>query len=153
MCEKIGKPEIKRKMAQKGFLLVSGTANSFGMRYIEPGAFEWMEMADIYRRSPYVRLSRLASGEVTTQQITEPAAEVEVNEAFRDEAEGVSVSTTVIRVRSTGEVLAEASRATFSGGRTKWVLGAWGSASCPSGMNEGEEFRQYYKLVELTLAK
>jgi hypothetical protein len=150
VCRDIGKPHVTRQVDQKGFLLVSGTANSFGMRYIEPGAFDWLEMADIYRKSEYVRFRRTSSGELTSEQIGEPTAEVEAIESFRQQEYGISVSSTVVKVRSTGEVLAEGARANFSGGRAKWVLGSWGASSCPS---DGEDFKLYYRLIENTLGR
>jgi hypothetical protein len=39
---------------------------------------------------------------------------------------------TEVRERASDRLLAQAAQAHSDGGRAKWVLGAWGTSSCPS---------------------
>lgn len=150
VCAEVGPPVIRAKAKADGFLLTSGTANSFGMRYVQSDGFDWIEMKDIYRRAAYVRLSRAADGKIVETPIDTPRALYEVRETF-EQRPNAGVSTTQIIDRATGAELARASNVIFDGGATKWVLGAWGVASCPSAFSDPGEFRAYYDLAKNTL--
>ena len=64
-----------------GFLLESGTADSFGMRYVEEG-FDWIEARDIGRRDGWVRFEKDTQGRITSKSIDRPIAAYSVVESY-----------------------------------------------------------------------
>ena len=150
LCAEVGPPVVRATGKADGFLLTSGTANSFGMRYLHSDGFDWIEMKDVYRRAAYTRVSRRADGQIVETPIDAPSARYEVRETF-EQRPHAGVSTTQVIDRETGAELARASNLTFDGGATKWVLGAWGVASCPNAMSDSDGFRAYYYLAKNTL--
>jgi hypothetical protein len=155
VCAGEGKPVIFRRDSATGVFLNSGTANSFGMRYVQEEGFAWIEAPSIYKPGEWVRYQRdtLNGNPNTIQTIEIPAitARYEVREEFSKPFSHTGLSQTSIRDRASGEVLATAGTATFSGGRMQWVLGAWGTSSCPSAMRSPTDFNAYYHLAKRTL--
>lgn len=149
-CRDEGAAAIHATAKADGFLLTSGTANSFGMRYVQTDGFAWIEARDIYRRDGWVRYSRDAAGNIATTPIAEPTARYEVRETHESRPHW-SMMLTSVRDRQTGTEMARASSGHFGGGSMKWVLGAWGSASCPNPMWDSAGFRRYYNLARDTL--
>lgn len=150
ICDDAGRAVIHEKAMADGFLLTSGTAYSFGMRYLSEG-FDWIEMRDIYRRDGWARATRQADGATTLTPIDKPTARYEVRETFEQPRSGVGLSVTHVIDRETGAELARAARGTFDGGWMKWGLGAFGVSSCPSAYSDSNGFRRYYDLVKDTL--
>jgi hypothetical protein len=68
---------------------------------------------------------------------------------------GVSVQRQEIRARQGGRLMAQAASANFDGGTAKWVLGAWGSASCPNPVTTAGSaaFQATYHLARDTLGR
>lgn len=151
ICEGEGLPVIYRRAAAEGILLDSGTANSFGMRYLHDEGFAWVEAPSIYQRGGWVRYQRAADGTIASRDIPAISARYEVRELFSQPNRHVGLAQTQVVDRSTGELLAKAGSAHFDGGRMKLVLGAWGSGSCPSAMSSPEAFNGYYHLAKRTL--
>lgn len=60
VCQQYGVPVVTRTAQVDGFFLDDGTANSFGMRYLQSEGFQWMEARSIYRRDAFVRYTRAA---------------------------------------------------------------------------------------------
>ncbi|MCU0624463.1 MAG: hypothetical protein MUF53_11475, partial [Gemmatimonadaceae bacterium] len=88
VCRTAGAPVIHRRVAAEGIYLNSGTANSFGMRYLHDEGFAWVEAENIARRGAWVRYARRASAagqtaEITTTEIPVLTARYEVRESFR----------------------------------------------------------------------
>jgi hypothetical protein len=155
VCDGVGAPVVYRKASADGIYLNSGTANSFGMRYLQDEGFSWVEAPSIYTRGAWVRYvrdtaSRVASA-IATVEIPALTARYEVRESFSQPFPHTGLSITQVVERSTGEVLAKAGSANFDGGRAKWVLGAWGASRCPSAMQSSEAFGPYYHLARNTL--
>jgi len=151
LCELEGKPVISRHATADGIFLNSGTSNSFGMRYLNAEGFRWVEAPSIYKRDAWVRYERAANGTVMTTDIPALSARYEVREDFIQPYGHTALSRTQVIDRATGEVLARAGSATFDGGRTRYVLGAWGIRSCPSVMDSPSAFDDYYHLAKKTL--
>lgn len=156
VCATEGKPIIFRKAMAEGIFLNSGTSNSFGMRYLHEEGFSWVEAPSIYRRGSWVRYARSGpagngTANITTTEIAEITARYEVREESSEPFDHTHLSQTVIVDRTNQEVMAKAGTAHFSGGRAKWVLGAWGSLSCPSPMSHPDDFNDYYHLAKKTL--
>ena len=150
LCAELGEPVIHAKASADGILLSSPTANSFGYRYVQSEGFDWMEIADIYRKAPYVRVSRVADGKLAETPTEAPPARYEVPETYeaRPSAGG---STTIVRDRETGAELARGADATFDGGRARWLLGAWGVSSCRTAAADPASFNAWYHLARNTL--
>ena len=149
VCTGEGKPVIFRKAMAEGVFLNSGTSNSFGMRYLHEEGFSWIEAPNIYQRDAWVRYERSGAksnnsngtaANITTTEISAITARYEVREDSSRPFSHTSLSQTKIIDRTSGEVLAKAGSAHFSGGRMKWVLGAWGARNCPSAMSSPEDF-------------
>ena len=155
VCEGAGKPVIYRKASADAIYLNSGTANSFGMRYLYDEGFASVEAPSIYKRGEWVRYQRDTTSSdkyaVTTTEIQAITARYEVREDFSQPFGHTGLSVTSIVDRTTGEVMAKAGSATFGGGRMTPVLGAWGQRSCPSAMSDSKAFNEYYHLAKLTL--
>ena len=155
VCDGVGAPVVYRKASADGIYLNSGTANSFGMRYIQEEGFSWVEAPSIYKRDAWVRYQRDATAKdpnaIATVEIDSLTARYEVRELFSQPFRHTGLSLTQVVERSSGEVLAKAGSANFDGGRAKWVLGAWGSSSCPSAMRAPTVFSDYYHLARNTL--
>ncbi len=155
VCDGVAKAVIIRKASADGILLASGTANSFGMRYLHEEGFAWIEAPSISRRDAWVRYERVASrsdsAAIRTVEIPAPTARYEVREDFSQPFRHTGLSRTTVVDRTTGDVIASAGSATFDGGTAKWVLGAWGSGSCPSAMSSPAAFDDYYHLARKTL--
>lgn len=151
VCEGAGKPRIHARARADGIYLDSPTANSFGMNYLHQMGFAWMEMRSIYDRSKFERVTREANGQFRTEPIAAIGARYEVRETFEQPFPHTGLSMRRVIDRQTGQVMAEAGSAHFSGGRARWVLGAYGSRSFPSAMSDSEAFDQYYYLAQHTL--
>jgi hypothetical protein len=150
-CAAVGTSQIFEKRKVEGFFLDDGTANSFGMRYLQEEGFRWIEARSIYNRNGFTRYE-LDGTRISQKEIRELTAAVEVKADF---AEDSIASTTllIIRDRQTDKVLARAGNSYFNGGSARIVLGAWGTRSCHShGSSAGsEEFNRFYHLAKLTL--
>lgn len=151
LCEAMGPGVIRRTAAADGFFLDSGAANSFGMRYLHDEGFRWIEAADYRRRDGFVRYSRADDGTIVTDSIGQVTARYRVVDSDTAPLPYASFAITRVIDGATGEELARASNGHFSGGRAKWVLGAWGVASCPSAFSNSDGFNTYYHLAKLTL--
>lgn len=151
VCEGAGKPRIHARATADGIYLDSPTANSFGMNYLHQMGFSWMEMRSIYERGKFERVTREAGGKFRTEPVATVSARYEVRETFEQPYPHTGLSMRRVIDRQTGRVMAEAGSAHFSGGRARWVLGAYGTRSFPSAMSDGEAFDQYYYLAQHTL--
>lgn len=150
-CEAIGTPQIFEKRKVDGFFLDDGTANSFGMRYLQEEGFQWMEARSIYNRSGFTRYEIDKTG-ITQKEVDRLTATIEVKSEYSEDA--IS-STTLITIKDmqTQKVLARAANSHFNGGIARIFLGAWGTRSCPSPLSASgsEAFNQFYHLAKLTL--
>jgi hypothetical protein len=151
VCEGAGKPRIHARASAEGIFLDSPTANSFGMNYLHQMGFSWMEMRSIYERGKFERVTREADGKFRTEPVAAISARYEVRETFEQPYPHTGLSMRRVIDRQTGRVLAEAGSAHFSGGRARWVLGAYGTRSFPSAMSDSEAFDQYYYLAQHAL--
>ena len=142
---------VRATAKAEGFLLASETANSFGTRYIYHEGFSWFEARDIYNRDKWVRYERTADVKVVTRPVTAPEARYEVRETFTQPLTHTSLDIVSVIDRSTGAEMSRAGSAQFSGGRATWVLGAWGTSTCPSALSDSEGFRAFYHLARDTL--
>lgn len=150
-CDALGAPRIYATAHADGLYLNSSTANSFGTRYLHEEGFAWMEIRSIYQRDKFERWRRNADGSMATTPIENVTARYEARESFEQPYPHTGLSMTTIVDRQDGRVLAEAGHGNFDGGRARWVLGAYGSSSCPSAFSDSEGFRKYYHLANLTL--
>jgi hypothetical protein len=151
VCESAGKPRILAHASADGIYLDSPTANSFGMNYLHQMGFAWMEMRSIYDRGKFERVTREKNGQFRTEPVDSISARYEVRESFEQPYPHTGLGMRRVIDRQTGQVMAEAGTAHFSGGRARWVLGAYGSRSFPSAMSDPEAFDQYYYLAQHTL--
>jgi hypothetical protein len=155
VCTGEGKPVIFRKAMADGVFLNSGTSNSFGMRYLQDEGFTWIEAPSIYNLGGWVRYERDKAGgssaNITSSEIPAITARYEVREDHSTPLSHTSLSQTRVIDRTSGEVMSQAGSANFSGGRVKWLLGAYGARSCPSAMSSPEDFSAYYHLAKQTL--
>ena len=151
ICRNQGAGVIRETAKADGFLLASGTANSFGMRYLQTDGFSWFEARDIYRRDGWARTQRDASGNISTTPIDQPTARYEVRETHSAPRSHTSMMVTSVHDRQTGAEMARAATGHFSGGTMALVLGAWGTSSCPNAMWDPDGFRRYYYLARDTL--
>jgi len=152
LCDEIGMPRVVERVKVDGFFLDDSTANSFGMRYLHEEGFEWIEARSIRRRDGYTRYRKTAQG-IQSEEIAEPSASVQVSSVLTMGAGPASVQRTVITDRHSGRVLATAGSAHFGGGPARWVLGAYGSASCPNPASPSENaaWSLGYHLAKATL--
>ena len=140
--------KITRHEKAKGFYLNDSTANSFGMRYVEQEGFDWFEAVDYRDRSKFVRYSR-DGNVIQTETVPDIQARFEVRSEFTQHNPYVTLSITRILDRDTGTELAHAGLGQFSGGRLMWLLGAWGTASCPTPGTQ--DWSNAYHLAKLVL--
>lgn len=150
LCDEIGLPVIHAKAKADGILLVSGTASSFGMRYLHDEGFAWVELRDIYRLDGWARAARDDKGQIATTPIDAPTARYEVRETHETRG-GAGILSTIVLDRQTGVEMARGANANFDGGRAKWALGVWGVASCPSAFSNVDGFSAWYHLARNTL--
>lgn len=151
LCREIGRPVITTRAVADGIYLNSGTANSFGTRYISQEGFSWLERRDIYVRGGLVRVTRDDAGLYPETKIPALTARYEVLETHETRAPNISISWTKVIDRQTGTEMARAGDANFLGGRMSIVLGVYGSSSCLSAMSDPSGFRGYYHLARDTL--
>jgi hypothetical protein len=151
LCREIGRPTITSRAVADGIYLNSDTANSFGNRYVLEEGFAWLERQDIYDRSGFVRVARKSDGSLSEDKIPGLTARYEVRETFETGRRETGVSRTLVIDRQTGEEMARAADAHFSGGRLWWLLGGYGSTSCMSPLTDSQGFDDYYHLARKTL--
>lgn len=154
VCQQYGKPVIYRTTQTDGFFLDDGTANSFGMRYLQTDGFAWMEARSIYQRDAFVRYSRAADGHITeTPQATQTARYIVVGSSEQPYTHTSVMRTRIIDTQASAgaQELAHAAMVHFNGGRLHWVLGIYGSDSYPSVMTDSATWRAAYDLVRNTL--
>jgi hypothetical protein len=151
-CASLGRSVVYETRSVEGIFLDDSTANSFGMRYLQEEGFQWMEARSIYARNRFTRYERHGS-EIRSREIDAISASVAVIATHDRLSPWTSAQRVTIKDRSTGQVLATAAQAHFNGGRAYWLLGAWGSGSCPDpASSEGSaEFNRFYHLARLTL--
>lgn len=154
LCDELGPPRIEARAAVAGFFLDDSTANSFGMRYLHEEGFDWIEARSIVRRGGTTRYRKVGD-RIEQDEIDQPTAAHVLVSTHESHAGGVSISRQVIREREGGRLLAQAASARFDGGPAKWVLGAWGSASCPDPVTaEGSRrFQANYHLARDTVGR
>jgi hypothetical protein len=114
----------------EGIYLNDSTANSFGMRYLQEEGFRWMEAADYRQLGRFVRYERGADKSITTTSIDTPTAQFEVRSDFLRPDDYTSFTVTRILERQSQKELANAALGNFNGGRMRWLLGVYGTASC-----------------------
>ena len=151
-CASLGRSVVHQTRSVDGIFLDDSTANSFGMRYLQEEGFQWMEARSIYAKNRFTRYERHGS-EIRSREIDAISASVAVTATHERLSPWTSAQRLTITDRSSGQVLATAAQAHFNGGRAYWVLGAWGSSSCPDpASSEGSaEFNRFYHLARLTL--
>ncbi|MCV2362693.1 hypothetical protein LNV23_04420 [Paucibacter sp. DJ1R-11] len=115
----------------EGLYLDDGTANSFGMRYLETEGFRWMEAPSIYKPEGYTRYEKQPDGAIRATETDTLTAVYKVSSESAPVTRHTRVSRIIVSERETGKVLGSAASARFDGGRAKLVLGAYGSSSCP----------------------
>lgn len=149
-CQAVGQAQIFENRKVDGFFLDDGTANSFGMRYLQEEGFLWMEARSIYNRNGFTRYEVSPTG-ITEKEIDKLTAAIEVKSIFSEDAISSTTQMTITD-RQSGKVLALAGDAYFNGGASLF-LGAWGTQSCtsPNTTSGAEAFRQFYHLAKLTL--
>lgn len=149
LCDSLGAPQILQTAQADGFFLDDGTANSFGMRYLQEEGFAWIEARSIFRREGYTRYTRAADGRITGAETGALSAAFRLHAADEDLPGGTHVQRLQLTRIDTGAVLASAASAHFQGGHARWVLGMWGSASCPSPVTPAgsRAFQQTYHLA------
>ena len=155
VCQQQGMPVITRTTKAEGFFLDDGTANSFGMRYVQGEGFQWREARSIYKRDSFVRYTRAADG--TISEVPQPAitARYSVIGSYNQPYAHTSVvSTRVIDTQATegAKEMARAAMVHFNGGRLQWVLGIYGADSFPSVMSDSPTWNDAYHLVRNTLS-
>jgi hypothetical protein len=151
VCNGVGKPRIFMYATADGIYLDSPTANSFGMNYLHEQGFAWMEMRDIHDHNKIERVTREPNGQIRTQPSDTISARYEVRETFEHPYRHTGLSMKRVIDRKTGTVMAQAGSASFDGGRMQWVLGVYGTRSCPNAMTDTDDFRTYYYLAQRTL--
>jgi hypothetical protein len=154
VCQEYGLPRIQRMEKAEGFYLDDGTANSFGMRYLQEEGFLWMEAKSIYKRDEFVRYTISPDRKVTEVAQKTKTARFEVIGEFIKPFEHTSVSFT--RVMDTqapagAQEMARSAMLNFSGGRMRPVLGIYGTADFPSARADTTSWQEAYHLVRNTL--
>ena len=150
-CDTSSKPTILETAVAEGIFLDDSTANSFGMRYLQEEGFSWMEARSIYNRGGFTRYEQ-RDGTIEQREIDQISAEYMVRANFKVERLWNTTETEIVN-RKTGEKMAWANNSTFVGGTARWVLGVYGTASCPDPRStEGSrEFDEFYHLARNTL--
>lgn len=153
-CDAMGGARILERRPVAGFFLDDDTANSFGMRYLQQEGFDWIEARSLTRTGGFIRYENTPQG-VRGREVDALAAEVEVVRLELPRSSGVSGQQLLIRDRATGRELAHAGSMYFDGGRARWVLGAWGTASCPDSLRDrgDRSFAAFYYLARDTLGR
>lgn len=151
-CTDLGPPRVLQRAQADGIFLDDPTANSFGTRYLHDEGFAWMEARSIYQRDRFTRY-RKVDGRIVSDEVDALTAAYTVQSTHEVQDGGVSVQRTTVSERASGRVLASAAMAHFHGGRARWVLGAWGSASCPNPVTAdgAAAFEAAYHLARDTL--
>jgi hypothetical protein len=149
VCKISGTPVILKTIQADGFYLDDSTANSFGMRYLRDEGFRWIEAKSTYHRDKYTRYG-ISDGKISESEVEKLTARYVLTSHLK-EYDSYSDTEFVVADRVTGETLASAHSMHFDGGAARWVLGAWGVASCPSAMTGAEDFQKMYHLAKLTL--
>ena len=151
-CASLGRSIVHETRSVDGIFLDDSTANSFGMRYLQEEGFQWMEARSIYARNRFTRYER-DGPEIRSREVDAISASVAVTATHVRLSPWTSAQRVTITNRLTGQVLATAAQAHFNGGRAYWLLGAWGSGSCPDpASSDGSiEFNRFYHLARLTL--
>jgi hypothetical protein len=144
LCDSLGPPQILQTAQADGFFLDDGTANSFGMRYLQEEGFAWLEARSIYRRDAYTRYTRQDDGRITSTETEALTATYRLQTTNEDLPAGTHVQRLALTRIDTGALLASAASAHFQGGHARWVLGTWGSATCPNPVTPAgsQAFRQ-----------
>jgi len=150
-CDTSSKPTILKTAVAEGFFLDDQTANSFGMRYLQEEGFSWVEARSIYDRSKFTRYE-IVDGKIEQREIEQTSAEYTVRSILKMERLWNTTETEIVNTK-TGEKVAWANDSHFGGGTTKWVLGVYGTATCPDPRStEGsEDFLDFYHLAKNTL--
>lgn len=150
-CNEFGEPLILKTVTVDGFFLEDPTANSFGMRYLHEAGFSWLETNSIYNRAAFTRYEKVGD-KIESHEIDKLSAEYVLRSVHTDEGMWRVQEVEIANIK-TGEKLASAKSAHFEGGTAKWVLGAYGSATCPNPRTaEGSRlFRKTYNLAWETL--
>ncbi|HEY8155632.1 MAG TPA: hypothetical protein VII72_16005 [Myxococcota bacterium] len=150
-CDTSSKPTILETAVAEGFFLDDRTANSFGMRYLQEEGFSWVEARSIYHPGGFTRYE-IVDRKIEQREIEQTSAEYTVRSNLKMERLWRTTETEIIDTK-TGEKMAWANDSHFDGGTTKWVLGVYGTASCPDPRStEGsEEFLDFYHLARNTL--
>ena len=151
-CASLGRSVVHETRSVDGIFLDDSTANSFGMRYLREEGFQWMEARSIYARNRFTRYEWHGS-DIRSREVDAISASVAVTATHERLSPWTSAQRVTITDRLTGQVLATAAQAHFNGGRAYWLLGSWGSGSCPDpATSEGSmEFKRFYHLARLTL--
>jgi len=151
LCDAKTQTQIHEKRVADGFFLDDSTAHSFGMRYLQEEGFQWIEARSIYRRDGFTRYEKGPQG-ITSKEVPQITAELMV-QTVRQDLGRASFETLLVKDRASGKLLAQASNGHFNGGRMFFVLGAYGSASCPHPATPAgaQAFQQFYHLAKLTL--
>lgn len=151
-CAALGPPRIDARAQADGLFLDDGTANSFGMRYLQEEGFAWIEARSIHRRGGFTRYRKVGE-RIEQQEIDALTAAYVVQSQYEVSSGGLSTQRTTVSERASGRVLASAASARFDGGAAKWVLGIYGSAQCPNPLTAAGSaaFRAEYHLARDTL--
>ena len=151
-CASLGRSIVHETRLVDGIFLDDSTANSFGMRYLQDEGFHWMEARSIYARNRFTRYER-DGPDIRSREVDAISASVAVTATHVRLSPWTSAQRVTITDRLTGQVLATAAQAYFNGGRAYWLLGSWGSGSCPDpASSDGSiEFNRFYHLARLTL--
>ena len=150
-CDASSKATILETADADGFFLDDPTANSFGMRYLQEEGFSWLEARSIYDRSRFTRYE-MVDGKIEQREIDQTSAEYTVRSKLKIERLWSTTETEIFRTK-TGAKMAWANDSHFEGGTAKWVLGVYGTATCPDPRStEGSEhFLDFYHLAKNTL--
>lgn len=154
VCQQQGMPVINRTAQTDGFFLDDGTANSFGMRYLQTEGFQWMEAPSIYQRDAFVRYSSAADGRIIeTPQATRSARYMVLGESSQPFAHTHVQHTRILDTEApvNEQEIAHAAMVHFDGGQLKWLLGIYGGDSFPSALSDPTNWRKAYDLVGETL--
>lgn len=156
VCQQQGMPLIARTAKADGFFLDDGTANSFGMRYVQEEGFQWIEARSIYKRDSFVRYTRSSDG--TISEVPQPAISARYSVVGSHEQPYTHTSVTSTRVIDTqasegAKEMARAAMVHFNGGRLHWVLGIYGADSFPSVTSDSQAWNDAYHLVRNTLSR
>lgn len=146
-CTELGEPTVVKTETVDGFFLDDSTANSFGMRYLQEPGFSWIEAKSIFDQNKFTRYEKVGD-KIEQKEVANLTAKFVVRSNVIDEGYW-SVNETAVSNLETGEKLAWARGANFEGGTAKWVLGVYGTASCPDPRSEAgsRAFTKMYRLA------